>query len=447
MSMTIQQVDSPEQSRHVLGRIALLIERGHLIFGTEQLRKDGSPVPSEVNARQITWHGQPAVMSICRDLRERKRAEDDLREANQFSEQVINSAQEGVIVYDTDLRYRVWNPFMERITGMAADEVLGRHPSEVFPFLLELGLIERLEKVLTGDTPTSIDFPYFVPKTGMAGWTSELCVPLRNAHGEITGVIATVREITWRKRMEDDLRQTLEIARTANVTMGRLLRTVAHEFRTPLGLILFNIDILDGYWDRLSSQKRREQNEHIRSAARQLTNLLNSVISFNQSETDRPENLPTVLEIGESCRVIASGVETVWGAGQQFNVSIDEECGTALLDEILLRRVLENLLTNAFRYTPADGTVWLYVRSKKNRLLIEITDTGIGIPADDQKQIFEAFFRCRNVEERRGLGLGLSIVHESLLKMGGTITLTSSIGAGTTMAVEIPVADANPCVG
>ena len=442
MSMKIDTVVAPQCRRNSPNRVARLMAEGRLMFETVFQCKDGSLVPAEVNARKISWDGQPVMMSICRDITERKRAENDLREASQFSEQVINCAQEGVIVYDLDLRFRVWNPFMEQISGMPAAEVLGRHPSEFFPFLQELGLIERLEKVLAGDTPGAIDFPYSVPKTGKSGWTSELCVPLRNAQGEITGVIGTVREITGRKQLEGDLRQTLETARTANVTMNRLLRTVAHEFRTPLGLIICSIDILRRYRDRLTSEKQLEQNERIRSAACQLTSLINSVISFNLSKTDDPGKPPALLDIGESCRVIAVEVETVWGAGQQFDIAIAADCGATHLDAIPFRRVLENLLTNAFRYTPSDGTVSLHVRREQDRLLIEIIDTGIGIPEDDLALVFEAFYRSRNVAGRRGLGLGLSIVHESLPKVKGLITVTSRVGAGTTMAVEIPVADA-----
>jgi signal transduction histidine kinase len=103
------------------------------------------------------------------------------------------------------------------------------------------------------------------------------------------------------------------------------------------------------------------------------------------------------------------------------------------------RRIVENLLTNAFRYTPTDGSVSLHVRMEENRLLLEITDTGIGIPEEDQTQIFNAFYRSRNVEERRGLGLGLSIVRESLSLTNGTISVVSKPGEGTTMRVGIPV--------
>jgi signal transduction histidine kinase len=249
-----------------------------------------------------------------------------------------------------------------------------------------------------------------------------------------------------RERSEAILREK-KAAEAANLVKSRLLRTIAHEFRTPLGLLTGSTDIFDRYWDRLSKEKRSEQSEHIRSATQQLTNLINSVISFNQMETDRQGNAALLHDIGELCRTIATEVKTVWGAGKEFKVTIAEDCGTILLDEFLFRRVLENLLTNAFRYTPPGGDVSLDVRRKNNRLGLEISDTGIGIPEEDQKLIFDAFHRSRNVEGRRGLGLGLSIVSEALSQMGGTISVTSRTGEGTTMRVEIPVDVPPPLAG
>jgi signal transduction histidine kinase len=148
-----------------------------------------------------------------------------------------------------------------------------------------------------------------------------------------------------------------------------------------------------------------------------------------------------LLDIGDLCRSIAAEVETVWCAGHEFIVSLAADCGTAVIDDILFRRILQNLLTNAFRYTPTNGTVSLHVYREKDMLLLEITDTGIGIPEEDQALIFDPFYRSRNVEGRRGLGLGLSIVREALSQMGGTITMTSTTGKGTAMLVKIPVVD------
>ena len=244
--------------------------------------------------------------------------------------------------------------------------------------------------------------------------------------------------VTDRKRSEE-VRRAKDRAEAANLVKSRLLRTIAHEFRTPLGLLTGSTDVLDRYWDRLTTEKRSEQNEHIRSAAEQLTHLIKSVISFNQMETDRELDPPQLFDIGELCRSIADEVAKVSSAGQTWSVSIAADCGSAMLDEFQSRRVLENLLNNAFRYTPSDGTVLLDVRREKNLLCMEIRDSGIGIPEEEQKLIFEAFYRCQNVEGRRGLGLGLSIVSEALLQIGGAITLTSRIGKGTTARVEIPL--------
>lgn len=122
---------------------------------------------------------------------------------SQFSHQIINDIREGIIVYGCDLRYLVWNPYMEQLSGIPASEVLGRHPLEVFPFLREAGVIDILEKALGGETSEPIEFQYRVPQNGRTGWTSDETTPLRNSNNEIVGVIGTVRDITERRLLEN----------------------------------------------------------------------------------------------------------------------------------------------------------------------------------------------------------------------------------------------------
>ncbi|MDD2308403.1 MAG: ATP-binding protein [Desulfuromonadaceae bacterium] len=430
-----------------LGRDAYPVLAQGQVFETELelIRKDGA----QILVRYIGKAIEPSDMSkgtiwMMEDITECKRAQMGLLEANQFSEQVINCAQEGVIVYDLDLRYRVWNPFMEELTGMTAGEVHGRHPSELFPFLLAAGVIENLENVLSRGLILTSEFPYLIDRTGKAGWASNQMGPLRNVEGEIIGIISTVREVTLHRQLDAELRQALENANTVNGTMNRLLRTLAHEFRTPLGLLVITSDILERYSERLSHKEHMYQNKQIRNAALQLTTLINSVVSFNQMETDNPVHPPQLLDVGAVSRIIAKEVKTVWGSGHKYHVTIAPDCGSAMLDGMLFRRILENLLTNAFRYTAANGTISLQVCREKNRLLVDVTDNGIGIPDEDQKRIFDAFYRSSNVEERRGLGLGLSIVHDSLSQVGGTISVTSRVGEGTAVRVEIPVSHEKP---
>jgi len=241
------------------------------------------------------------------------------------------------------------------------------------------------------------------------------------------------------QQMNDSLQQAKLAAESSAVAKGRFLNTVAHEFRTPLSLLISSTDIVDRYGEQLGKEKRAEQSLHIRSAVKQLSTLIDSVLSFNRLESDRQPCTPELTDVEQLCRTIAAEVETAWSAGHRFSMETDGGCGSMLLDKTLFRQVLENLLTNAFRYTPPSGSVSLQISLDTNHLLLVVTDTGIGIPEQEQEQIFDAFYRGSNVDARRGLGLGLSIVRESVQLMGGTLQLSSKPGEGTTMRVTLPV--------
>jgi PAS domain S-box-containing protein len=167
----------------------------------------------EYEARMVA-SGDEKVLAVVRDITERKRAEEALRESSQFNQEIISSAQEGIIVYDRNLSYVVWNPFMEELSGVPAHEVIGKHPLELFPFLREQGVIDLLERGLAGETLTSPDLPRSDPRTGRTNWVSGRIAPLDNTKGEIVGVIAIVRDITERKQAEQALQEYTERLKT-----------------------------------------------------------------------------------------------------------------------------------------------------------------------------------------------------------------------------------------
>ncbi len=250
---------------------------------------------------------------------------------------------------------------------------------------------------------------------------------------------ASIRDSTARKQDEEELRRAKEIAVLADQAKSRLLLVVAHEFRTPLGLLTISSGILDRYWERLSHEELVGQREQLHRATVQLSQLVDSVLDISRQGVLKSPESPVQIAIEPFCRTVAEEVVTVWGANHTFHITVAADCGSSLLPEQLFRRVLTNLLTNAFRYTPPGGSVSLAMARSGEQLLIDVADTGIGIPDEEQNMIFEAFYRCGNIDSRHGLGLGLSIVNDALYKMNGSITFTSQVGVGTTFSLILPV--------
>src|SRR5262245_3796633 len=147
---------------------------------------------------------------VVEDVTERKRSRQELQESNQFRQEIIHGAGEGIVVYDRDLRYIVWNRYMEQMTGLLAERVLGRRAFEVFPFLRDHGIDRLLERALGGDTASSEDVPYSIPETGRTGWAIATYGPHRDSAGQIVGVIGIVHDVTERRRAEQALRESEE---------------------------------------------------------------------------------------------------------------------------------------------------------------------------------------------------------------------------------------------
>ncbi|MEI7744815.1 MAG: PAS domain-containing protein [Chloroflexota bacterium] len=189
--------------------------------------------------------GQPLRMAgICIDITARRRAELSLAAADTFARQVIGSAREGIIVYGPDGRYRVWNPFMEEMSGLRAADVIGRQPTELFPGLEGAGVMDSVRRALAGELPEPREIPIVVP--GRSGWVIDTNAPLRDEHGAIVGVIATVQDVTDRRRAEEaseeSARLVIESQRAAGVGSYRADLVAGRWWSSEVLDELFGID-------------------------------------------------------------------------------------------------------------------------------------------------------------------------------------------------------------
>lgn len=231
--------------------------------------------------------------------------------------------------------------------------------------------------------------------------------------------------------------QNIELGFPTGVTQNHLLSMIAYEFRSPLSLLSSSTDIIDRYGHELSTEKLALQYKYIHSASRQLSELLDSILVFCQKDSEISTVKTTMIDCGAICRDIAQDAIARFGSNHQVKIDIADNCGMAMVDETLFRRILNNLLANAFRFTPSDGEVSFRVTREHKRLLLIITDSGIGIPKEEQNRIFEPFQFASNAVGYHGLGLGLSNVKHALEQIGGTILLNSEIDEGTSVKIEI----------
>jgi diguanylate cyclase (GGDEF)-like protein/PAS domain S-box-containing protein/putative nucleotidyltransferase with HDIG domain len=202
LKIGISDIIHPESKNAAITDFMRLKETGKTSEEYLFVRKDGSEYIMSVDAVKMKNN---TFLAFCRDITDRIKARNALDEASKFNQDIINSANCGIIVYDTELRYRIWNPYMERLSGISAKDVIDRSAEQAFPWLEGEGVIESLKGILTSERTVKRDIHFSVPESGFSGWAADSSTPLYNSKGETIGVLGIVQDITDRKNAEDNL--------------------------------------------------------------------------------------------------------------------------------------------------------------------------------------------------------------------------------------------------
>ena len=371
---------------------------------------------------------------------------------------IVNSAT-GVAIIGTDEvgRITLFNPGAERLLGYDRDEVLGRFtpmlhsPEGLAECAVALGVRnDYVEVVRAMAAPESAGHDIkFRRKDGVERTHSMTLTRMTDDRGRSTGFVSTSEDVTERVRAQEAAlealakeRQAVERLRRVDEAKDAFVSSVSHELRTPITSITGYLEMLeDGSFGALSGPQS-DALRRVSDNSTRLLSLIDDLLTLSKVEdggiavTDRAFDLRAAVRSGQDV------VSPAWSA-RPLEVFLDlpPEPVPFVGDRDLVERVMVNLIGNAVKFTPDGGRVDVRLSVVEQTALIEVSDTGIGIPAAEVDQLFSRFFRSTVAQKRAipGSGLGLSIARAVIERHGGTIEVDSEIEQGTTFRVRVPI--------
>jgi PAS domain S-box-containing protein len=376
-----------------------------------------------------------------RDIAERKRAKEELRESEARLQVILDYSPTKIHIKDADGRYVIINRQSEVLFGVTDDEARGKTAHEIFPAMKAASLEEHDRSVL--ETRQAIEHEEeWLREDGVHTFLT-VKFPIFDAFGNVEGTGAIGTDITERKRAEKELLAAKEEAELHNRAKSEFLANMSHELRTPLNAIIgFSDMIRRETFGPVGSPKYLEYVSDINESGTHLLELINDILDLSKIEAGELELHEQDVDVS---RVVRSCLTLVKERAEAREIEVKCDSTSDLpglfADERKLKQILINLLSNAIKFTPTGGKVT--IRSWfdfDDGYVFEISDTGIGIAPEDIPNALTPFRQVDNDMSRNyeGTGLGLPLTSALTELHGGSLDLQSEVGVGTTVTVRFP---------
>lgn len=330
-----------------------------------------------------------------------------------------------------------------KLDGIKTTEIINEKYNIPVVYLTASSDAETLQKVAVTNPSAYVIKPFNIRELNMV---IELAIFKDKKEKELQNLNNELEEKVKQRTADlneanKELQKALEKERELSELKSRIVQNVSHGFKTPLTSILSSAQLLQKYAekDHPFKVKIAKHAGKIENSVRNLNSLLTSVLFFGKADADKmnykPVRIYTSAFLNEVVDMVKAGVDNDVKIATQF-----EKLPKMITSDIdLLYQILENLLSNAVKYSKDGGLVEFKVWVDENSLKASISDQGIGISPAEQSQLFDRFFRGKNVGLREGSGLGLSIVKKCVEVIGGKITFQTQLSKGTTFFLEIPI--------
>lgn len=324
-----------------------------------------------------------------------------------------------------------------KIIGVGREVTAQRKDGTIFPFRLAVNEVILNDRVIfTGIIHDLSEVKEAEAKLKAINEDLEMMVEKRTNELEevVNRLLSTNSQL---QENEQRLKESLDKEKELNELKSRFVSMASHEFRTPLSTIVSSAALISRYNSSDQDSKRQKHVKRIKSAVANLTGILNDFLSLSKLEEGKVGLITSTFKISDLCQEVGEEVQGLLKEGQCI---LHDHSGTEEFasDQRILKNVLFNIISNAIKYSGPGSTIRLESECINEELDLTISDEGIGIPENEQKYLFNRFFRASNVETIQGTGLGLNIVKEYVELLSGTVKFKSESGVGTTFYITVP---------
>lgn len=408
------------------------------------LRKDRSQFPLEVGLNPFTIYDNDYVMALVIDISVRKKAAQELK----HWATIFNESLNEIFIFDAEtLKFIDANKGALNNIGYTLEEIRLITPVDIKPKFKKKQFRDLIEPLLN-DSEAKLKFNTIHERKDGSTYTVEVHLQ-KSSTGEKDLLVAIVLDVTEQETYTQKLEQQvaertrqLEEALNKEKELGEIktkfLSLVSHEFKTPLSGILTSATLAGKYTREEQQEKRIKHLKTIQSKVKYLNNIINDFLSIERLESGKVNYMFSNFPLSKVVNEVIYDANMLLKEGQ--HIEYPENIDNIFLDfdEKILELILTNLINNAIKYSSENSSIHIQADNQAHDLVLTIKDEGIGIPENEQKYIFNRYFRAENALLNQGTGIGLNIVKTHLENLGGTITFTSVEEKGTEFIVTIP---------